>query len=83
MVGLELELIKDRSNMLVCSVRQMTGKKKRLTVDGCKLLRDTTQHQFYKKNKKCSTFPVQWRKYLLVLQVASCYPGSTFSLVRF
>jgi hypothetical protein len=25
---LELELIKDRSNMLVCSVRQMTGKKK-------------------------------------------------------
>jgi hypothetical protein len=29
MVGLELELIKDRSNMLVCSVRQMTGKKKK------------------------------------------------------
>jgi hypothetical protein len=30
MVGLELELIKDRSNMLVCSVRQMTGKKKKV-----------------------------------------------------
>jgi hypothetical protein len=56
MVGLELELTKDRSNMLVCSVRQMTGKKKRLTVDGCKLLRDTTQHQFYKKIKNAVPF---------------------------
>jgi hypothetical protein len=82
MVGLELELIKDRSNMLVCSVRQMTGKKK---VDSrwLQIIKGHDTTSILQKNKKCSTFPVQWRKYLLVLQVASCYPGSTFSLVRF